>query len=132
MAARAGIRDLSGIFGARRNDQMVSSRWKATKLNMAANYGLKAARVLKGFTQLQLAEKVGLQEHEVSRLETGRIEADSDLPRCWKGRRLNCSTTEEARMTATKANNPNELAAAVSAGDAGKTAWRGRELPGRT
>jgi transcriptional regulator with XRE-family HTH domain len=43
---------------------------------MAANYRLKAARVLKGLTQLQLAEKIGLQEHDVSRLETGRSVAD--------------------------------------------------------
>jgi transcriptional regulator with XRE-family HTH domain len=43
---------------------------------MAANYRLKAARVLKGLTQLQLAEKIGLQEHDVSRLETGRSVPD--------------------------------------------------------
>ncbi len=46
---------------------------------MAANYRLKAARVLRGLTQLQLAEKVGLGEHDVSRLETGRMEADRAL-----------------------------------------------------
>ena len=46
---------------------------------MAANYRLKAARVLKGMTQLQLAEKVGLQEHDVSRLETGRLQAGAEL-----------------------------------------------------
>lgn len=46
---------------------------------MAANYRLKAARVLKGLTQLQLAEKVGLQEHDVSRLETGRTKADREV-----------------------------------------------------
>jgi transcriptional regulator with XRE-family HTH domain len=46
---------------------------------MAANLRLKAARVLRGWTQLQLAEKVGLQEHDVSRLETGRTEADAEL-----------------------------------------------------
>ena len=48
---------------------------------MAANLRLKAARVLRGWTQLQLAEKVGLQEHDVSRLETGRTEADTELKR---------------------------------------------------
>ena len=32
---------------------------------------MKAARVLKGLTQLQLAEVVGLKEIEVSRFETG-------------------------------------------------------------
>jgi transcriptional regulator with XRE-family HTH domain len=42
---------------------------------MAANYRLKAARVLKGLTQLQLAEKIGMTEHDVSRLETGRVQA---------------------------------------------------------
>jgi transcriptional regulator with XRE-family HTH domain len=42
------------------------------KLKMAANNRLKAARVLKGLTQLQLAELVGLKEIEVSRFETGR------------------------------------------------------------
>ena len=46
---------------------------------MAANYRLKAARVLKALTQLQLAEMVGLQEHDVSRLETGRLQADPEL-----------------------------------------------------
>jgi len=46
---------------------------------MAANYRLKAARVLKGLTQLQLAEKVGLEEHDISRLETGRTEPDLEL-----------------------------------------------------
>ena len=39
---------------------------------MAANNRLKAARVLKGMTQLRLAELVGLKEIEVSRFETGR------------------------------------------------------------
>ncbi len=46
---------------------------------MAANYRLKAARVLRGLTLLQLAEKVGLEEHDVSRLETGRLQADREL-----------------------------------------------------
>ena len=48
---------------------------------MAANYRLKAARVLKGMTQLQLAEKVGMQEHDISRLETGRSQAEPELKR---------------------------------------------------
>ena len=42
------------------------------KLKMAANNRLKAARVLMGMTQLQLAEKVGVKEIAVSRIETGR------------------------------------------------------------
>jgi transcriptional regulator with XRE-family HTH domain len=46
---------------------------------MAANYRLKAARVLKGLTQLQLAEKIGMAEHDVSRLETGRLQAKPDM-----------------------------------------------------
>jgi DNA-binding XRE family transcriptional regulator len=44
------------------------------KLKMAANNRLKAARVLQGMTQLQLAQRVGLKEIEVSRIETGRCE----------------------------------------------------------
>lgn len=44
---------------------------------MAANNRLKAARVLMGLTQLQLAEKVGTKEIEISRLETGRARPDS-------------------------------------------------------
>ena len=51
------------------------------KTNMAANNRLKAARVLKGMTQLQLAEAVGLKEIEISRIETGRADADADLKR---------------------------------------------------
>ena len=46
---------------------------------MATNNRLKAARVLKGMTQLQLAEKVGLKEIEISRIETGRTVAAMDL-----------------------------------------------------
>jgi len=34
---------------------------------------LAAARVLKGFTQRQLAEWVGTKEIEISRIETGRV-----------------------------------------------------------
>ena len=51
------------------------------KPNMAANNRLKAARVLKGMTQLQLAGAVGLKEIEISRIETGRADADADLKR---------------------------------------------------
>ena len=49
------------------------------KLKMAANNRLKAARVLKGMTQLRLAELVGLKEIEISRIETGRISPDVAL-----------------------------------------------------
>jgi len=45
---------------------------RSNKNPMAANKRMKAARVLKGLTQLQLAELVGLKEIEVSRFETGR------------------------------------------------------------
>ena len=60
------------------------AKWFATdttKLKMAANNRLKAARVLKGMTQLRLAELVGLKEIEISRIETGRTDADADLKR---------------------------------------------------
>ena len=49
---------------------------------MAANNRMKAARVLKGMTQLQLAETVGTKEIEISRIETGRRTADAELKRC--------------------------------------------------
>lgn len=42
---------------------------------------MKAARVLRGLTQLQLAEKVDLKEIEVSRIETGRLSPDAELKR---------------------------------------------------
>ncbi|HPV11368.1 MAG TPA: helix-turn-helix transcriptional regulator [Verrucomicrobiota bacterium] len=45
---------------------------------MAENVRLKAARVLRGLTQLQLAEKIGKKEIEVSRFETGRAQPDSE------------------------------------------------------
>jgi transcriptional regulator with XRE-family HTH domain len=48
---------------------------------MAENNRLKAARVLKGMTQLQLAEKVGVKEINVSRIETGRSTPDVDMKR---------------------------------------------------
>ncbi len=40
---------------------------------------MKAARVLAGLTQLQLADKVGTREIEISRIETGRIQPTADL-----------------------------------------------------
>jgi len=46
---------------------------------MAANIRLKAARVLKGLTQLQLAEQVGTREIEISRIETGRSAPDGPM-----------------------------------------------------
>jgi DNA-binding XRE family transcriptional regulator len=46
---------------------------------MAANNRMKAARVLKGMTQYQLAEMVGTKEIEISRIETGRAVPESSL-----------------------------------------------------
>lgn len=40
---------------------------------------MKAARVLRGLTQLQLADQVGRKEIEISRLETGRAQAEVEL-----------------------------------------------------
>jgi len=51
------------------------------QLKMTANYRLKSARVLKGMTQLQLAGRVGLKEIEISRIETGRADANAELKR---------------------------------------------------
>jgi transcriptional regulator with XRE-family HTH domain len=48
---------------------------------MALNSRLRAARVLKGFTQLQLAEKVGTKEIEISRIETGRVQPSEQMKR---------------------------------------------------
>lgn len=46
------------------------------EITMAENRRLAAARVLKGITQRQLAERVGLKEIDVSRIETGRSVPD--------------------------------------------------------
>ena len=46
---------------------------------MAANVRMKAARVLVGLTQMQLAAKVGTREIEISRIETGRITPDAAM-----------------------------------------------------
>lgn len=48
---------------------------------MAEINRLKAARVLQGLTQLQLAQKVGVKEIEVSRIETGRAQPDVQVKR---------------------------------------------------
>lgn len=42
---------------------------------------MRAARVLRGLTQLQLAERIGKKEIEVSRFETGRAQPDADAKR---------------------------------------------------
>lgn len=49
------------------------------KLTMAMNNRLRAARVLLGLTQLQLAVKVAAKEIEISRIETGRARPSDDL-----------------------------------------------------
>jgi len=46
-----------------------------------SNNRLKAARVEKGLTQLQLAELLSVKEIEVSRLETGRATPDPEMKR---------------------------------------------------
>ena len=48
---------------------------------MATNIRLRTARVAKGMTQLQLAEKVGRKEIDVSRYETGRTRPDPETKR---------------------------------------------------
>jgi transcriptional regulator with XRE-family HTH domain len=48
---------------------------------MASNNRLRAARVVLGMTQLQLAEKIGRKEIEISRFETGRAEPDTEAKR---------------------------------------------------
>lgn len=48
---------------------------------MAENVRLKAARVLRGLTQLHLAERIGKKEIEVSRFETGRAQPDAEMKR---------------------------------------------------
>ncbi len=46
---------------------------------MSKNNRLRAARVYLGLTQLQLAQQCGLKEMTVSRLETGRAQANPEL-----------------------------------------------------
>ena len=48
---------------------------------MATNNRLRAARGLLGLTQLQLAERVGVKEIEISRIETGRVQPDAQMKR---------------------------------------------------
>ena len=48
---------------------------------MATNNRMKVARVEKGLTQLQLAERVGMREIEISRIETGRAQPETELKR---------------------------------------------------
>lgn len=48
---------------------------------MAQNNRLRAARVLRGLTQLQLAESLGRKEIEISRFETGHAQPNPDTKR---------------------------------------------------
>ena len=48
---------------------------------MASNRRLKVARVGMGLTQLQLAERIGKREIEISRIETGRARPDAETKR---------------------------------------------------
>ena len=48
---------------------------------MATNLRLKAARAIRGFTQLKLAEELGIREIEISRLETGRRRPSAEMKR---------------------------------------------------
>ena len=48
---------------------------------MATNIRLRVARVEQGLTQLELADKVGKKEIEISRYETGRAHPDPDTKR---------------------------------------------------
>ena len=48
---------------------------------MIQNNRLRAARALKGLTQLQLADLLGVREIEVSRLETGRARPTPEVKR---------------------------------------------------
>ena len=45
---------------------------------MSRNSRLKATRVLRDLTQLQLAEMVGKREIDISRYETGRSRPDAE------------------------------------------------------
>ena len=48
---------------------------------MAANTRLRAARALRSMTQLQLADRIGRKEIELSRYETGRAIPDAQTKR---------------------------------------------------
>ena len=48
---------------------------------MTRNRRLKSARVLSDLTQLELAERIGMKESEVSRIETGRACPDAEMKR---------------------------------------------------
>ena len=48
---------------------------------MTTNIRLRTARVANNLTQLQLADKIGKKEIEVSRYETGRAQPDPDTKR---------------------------------------------------
>ncbi len=51
------------------------------KMVATANNRMKAARALKGLTQLQVARLIGSKEIEISRIETGRARPDEMMKR---------------------------------------------------
>ncbi len=60
---------------------MARNNNKSSTRNMSKNLRLRAARVMQGLTQLQLADLVDLKEVEISRIETGRSTPADDLKR---------------------------------------------------
>ena len=48
---------------------------------MPKNIRLRASRVLRGLTQLELADLIGIREIEISRYETGRAKPDAETKR---------------------------------------------------
>ena len=68
--------DRFGRFSGEVKRRSVRCGCKKERSDMALNYRLKAARALRGLTQIRLAEIVGMKEIEISRLETGRAQPD--------------------------------------------------------
>jgi ribosome-binding protein aMBF1 (putative translation factor) len=66
-------------YRVKRRDGLATKTESVTA--MAAKNRMKAARVLKGLAQLQLAGRVGTKEIEISRFETGRACPDSVMKR---------------------------------------------------
>jgi len=48
---------------------------------MPKNIRLRTSRVLRGLTQLELADLIGIREIEISRYETGRAKPDPETKR---------------------------------------------------
>lgn len=87
---------------------------------MATNIRLRTARVAEGTTQLQLAEKVGRKEIDVSRHETGRARPDPDTKRLLP--RVSMKIIDPGYLTKREASaytsiSPRALDAAKARGD---------------